>query len=135
MDNPKHDGSRFCEGGCHCGQVRFRIQVPVRIKVIICNCSICQQSGYQHVNVAHRDFELLSGESELLEYRFNTGAARHLFCRHCGIKSFYQPRSHPGDWSVNLACIDLPGGVAVERIEFDGASFESNIDDLQQQVP
>ena len=42
------------------------------------------------------DFELLTGRDALTSYRFGTGAAEHLFCRHCGVKSFYQPRSHPG---------------------------------------
>lgn len=124
-----------CEGGCHCGAVRFQIMVPATVKVIVCNCSICQMSGYQHLNVAHEHFKLLRGQSDLSEYQFNTGQARHLFCRHCGIKSFYQPRSHPEDWSVNLNCVDLPAGLALERVEFDGENFESSVDELHKRVP
>lgn len=135
MDKPESYAGHSCEGGCHCGRVRFRIAVPGKVKVIICNCSICRMTGYQHLNVAHANFELLRGESELLEYRFNTGQAQHLFCRHCGIKSFYQPRSHANDWSVNLSCVDLPAGLSIEKIAFDGANFESNINDLHQQIP
>lgn len=135
MDKPECTSVLDCEGGCHCGRVRFRIRVPAVVKVIICNCSICRMCGYQHLNVAHADFELLRGESELLEYRFDTGQAQHLFCRHCGIKSFYQPRSHPDDWSVNLSCVELPAGVVIEKIAFDGANFEDNIDRLHQQIP
>lgn len=124
-----------CKGGCHCGAVRFQILVPETVKVIICNCSICRMSAYQHLNVAHGNFRLLRGKSDLSEYQFNTGKARHLFCRHCGIKSFYQPRSHPDDWSVNLSCVDLPESVTVKRVEFDGENFESRIDELHQRVP
>ena len=32
--------------------------------------------------------------------------ARHLFCRHCGVKSFYVPRSNPDGFSVNVRCLD-----------------------------
>lgn len=137
MDGLKDNSKALlsCEGGCHCGAVRFRVTLPRQLKVICCNCSICRMSGYQHVNVAHQDFSLLRGEAELLEYRFNSGRAQHLFCRHCGIKAFYQPRSHPGDWSVNLACLELPGQVEVERVDFDGADYDANIDGLHEQVP
>ena len=45
----------------------------------------------------------------LTSYRFGTGAADHLFCRNCGVKSFYQPRSHPDAWSVNANCLDEHG--------------------------
>ena len=120
-----------CEGGCHCGAVRFRITLPERIEVRRCNCSICRRTGYQHLTVPRAHFSLLAGEEDLQEYRFNTGIARHLFCRHCGIKSFYVPRSHPHAYSVHLACVDLPASVEVSWGEFDGANWERHIDEIR----
>ena len=87
-------------------------------------------TGYQHLTVPRDHFTLMQGEDALSEYRFNTGMARHLFCRHCGIKSFYQPRSHPEAWSVHLACVDLPDSVTVEHGRFDGANWEAHIDEI-----
>lgn len=72
--------------------------------------------------VPHEKFELLTGREALLPYRFGTGAAEHLFCRHCGMKSFYQPRSHPGAWSVNARCLDERIELAID--EFDGENWE-----------
>ena len=63
-------------------------------------------TGFLHLIVPAARFRLLAGEDALVEYRFNTGTARHLFCRHCGVKPFYVPRSHPDGWSVNVHCID-----------------------------
>ena len=63
-------------------------------------------TGFLHLIVPATRFRLLSGADGLVEYRFNTGAARHLFCGHCGIKSFYVPRSHPDGFSVNGRCLD-----------------------------
>ena len=84
-------------GGCHCGAVRFEAEVPdPPVPALDCNCSVCRMTGYMHINVPHEDFELLSGRDVLASYRFGTGAAEHLFCSQCGVKSFYQPRSHPG---------------------------------------
>ena len=105
------------EGGCHCKQVRFEAEVPERVEVLDCNCSICARTGFRHLIVPHGDLRLLSGAEALVSYRFGTGAADHLFCRTCGVKSFYQPRSHPDCWSVNAHCLDTPVRLAVEQFE------------------
>jgi hypothetical protein len=93
-------------GGCHCGAVAFEVMAPARVTVSDCNCSICRMSGYLHLIVPQERLRLLRGEAALTTYTFNTGTARHLFCRHCGVKSFYVPRSNPDGYSVNLRCLD-----------------------------
>lgn len=117
-------------GGCHCGRVRFEVDAPAEIEADRCNCSICRKSGYLHLIVPRNDFRLLSGEEELVTYRFNTGVAQHYFCRHCGIKSFYVPRSHPTGISVNVNCIDPDTVRSVRENAFDGANWEQNIHTL-----
>ena len=111
------------QGGCHCRAVRFEAEVPVEVEVLDCNCSICAATGFRHLIVPHGDFTLLSGGAALVSYRFGTGTAEHLFCSHCGVKSFYQPRSHPDAWSVNAHCLDEPVELAVEQ--FDGRNWEA----------
>ena len=80
-------------------------------------------TGFLHIMVPHEGFELLSGRDMLAGYRFGTGAAEHLFCTRCGVKSFYQPRSHPDSWSVNANCLDEQIELAVEP--FDGRNWEA----------
>jgi hypothetical protein len=115
-----------CRGGCHCGKVKFEVELPADVTVHRCNCSICKKTGFLHLIVQADQFMLLSGEADLTEYRFHTGTARHLFCRHCGIKSFYVPRSHPDAFSVNLNCVDLPEGISVVVEDFDGRNWSAN---------
>ena len=79
-------------------------------------------TGFLHIIVPHVQFELLTGRNALASYRFGTGAAEHLFCRYCGVKSFYQPRSHPDSWSVNSNCLDQPVELAIKT--FDGRNWE-----------
>ena len=112
-------------GGCHCGAVRFEalIREP-RPELLDCNCSMCSKTGFLHLIVPHADFTLVSGEDALTSYRFGTGQADHLFCRHCGIKSFYQPRSHPEAWSVNYRALDEGHGLDVTITPFDGRNWE-----------
>ena len=115
-----------CSGGCHCGRVRFEIEIPDRVIVHRCNCSICQKSGYMHLIVTADRFLLLQGEDSLVEYQFHTGVARHLFCGTCGIKSFYVPRSHPDSYSVNLNCVEVPEDVELSIADFDGRNWSEN---------
>ena len=112
------------QGGCHCGAVRFQVRAPARITVQDCNCSICRKSGFLHLIVDKAHFTLLKGHRGLATYRFNTGAAKHFFCKVCGIKSFYVPRSHPDGVSVNVRCLD-PGTVKGMKVrKFNGADWE-----------
>ena len=119
-----------CSGGCHCGRIKFEIRIPDKIIVHQCSCSICQKSAYLHLIVPASRFELQCGEESLHEYRFHTGVARHLFCNHCGIKSFYVPRSHPDSFSVNLSCVELPDEIEVKIEEFDGRNWSLNRNQL-----
>ena len=117
-------------GGCHCGSVRFEVDAPATIEATRCNCSICQKSGHLHLIVAASDFRLLQGEEALETYRFNSRIAKHSFCRHCGIKSFYIPRSHPNGVSVNVNCLDPETIEAINIKPFDGRNWEQNISNL-----
>ncbi|HPI49588.1 MAG TPA: GFA family protein [Hyphomonadaceae bacterium] len=108
-------------GGCHCGAVRFDVQTPDAIEVEDCNCTICARTGFLHIIVPASRFRLLQGADKITTYTFNTGAAKHLFCAICGVKSFYVPRSNPDGYSVNLRCLDNPRSFDDVRIvNFDG---------------
>ena len=113
-------------GGCHCGAVRFGFTLPAaEVDLLDCNCSMCSCSGYLHLIVPHEDFSLLTPVSAMTAYRFGSGVAEHLFCATCGVKSFYQPRSHPKAWSVNWCCIDEGHGVNAHIRPFDGRNWET----------
>ncbi len=117
---------RWRKGGCHCGAVRFEVLCNNKVAVESCNCSICRMTGFLHLIVPASRFRLLSDESQLTEYRFNTGVARHLFCKHCGVKSFYVPRSNPDGFSVNLRCLDDGDTPDADVAAFDGRNWEAN---------
>ena len=112
-------GQVIHRGGCHCRRVRFQVQAPAEITALDCNCSICRMTGFQHLIVPAAHFELLRGADVLVDYRFHTGAARHRFCRHGGIKGFYVPRSYPDGIDVNVRCLD-PGTIrGLTLVPFD----------------
>ena len=114
------------EGGCHCGAVRFRVLVD-NWDVQDCNCSICSKKGFLHLIVPSKQFTLLRGADALTTYTFNTGIAKHTFCRTCGIHPFYRPRSHPEGFDVNVRCLDGDVLAQFHIVPFDGAHWEQNV--------
>ena len=112
-------------GRCHCGAVAFEVEAPEHAVAQDCSCSICTMTGFVHLIVPKSRFRLLRGEEDLASYRFNTGVADHKFCRTCGIKSFYVPRSNPDGIDVNVRCLDpMPKDLVIEP--FDGRNWEAH---------
>lgn len=113
------------QGSCHCGAVKFEVEAPEQIEVSECNCSICAKGGFLHLIVPKSKFKLLQGESSLTVYTFNTGVAKHSFCKVCGMKPFYIPRSNPDGVDVNLRCLD-PIPKNIKTSNFDGQNWEQH---------
>ncbi|GHF11978.1 hypothetical protein GCM10017044_02310 [Kordiimonas sediminis] len=88
-------------------------------------------TGFVHYFATQDEFRITAGSDNLTEYRFNTGVAKHLFCKSCGVKAFYVPRSHPDGWSVNVNCIDKTAVDDITYGDFDGANWEDNIQGLR----
>jgi hypothetical protein len=90
----------------------------------------CIGEANLHLIVPENDFELLRGADAITTYTFGTHTAKHHFCRHCGIHSFYRPRSHPDQVDLNVYCLDGVDPSSFDVIHFDGKDWEGNIDEL-----
>jgi len=93
-------------GGCHCGKVRFEVLAKAELRAYDCNCTICVKKGMKPFLVPKENFKLLQGEDQLCCYTFNTHQAKHLFCKTCGVHSFYYPRTNPNGRGISLYCLD-----------------------------
>ncbi len=113
-------------GSCHCGAVTFEALSDSPVEVEACNCSICARTGFVHLIVPRTHFRLTQGEEKLTSYRFNTGVANHTFCKICGVKAFYTPRSNPDGISVNANCFDVGESPELIITPFDGQNWEAN---------
>ncbi|MGY4319628.1 GFA family protein [Bradyrhizobium sp. JR3.5] len=111
-------------GRCHCGSVKFYVRAPRELSAVRCNCSICQMSGFLHLLVPGDKLGIECGEEFLTAYQFNKNIARHTFCRICGVKPFYRPRSNPSGFSVNIRCLDKRTIESIAIDEFDGEHWE-----------
>jgi len=94
-------------GSCHCGGVKF--DVPKNIEFSSarrCNCSLCRRRWAVMVSCPLDDLYIHEGHELLTLYQWNTNAARHYFCKKCGIYTFHQRRTDPSVFGVNIACFD-----------------------------
>mmetsp|Transcript_11729 Transcript_11729/g.17769 ORF Transcript_11729/g.17769 Transcript_11729/m.17769 type:complete len:167 (+) Transcript_11729:83-583(+) len=114
-------------GNCHCKAVTFEIFAPRHLLVWNCNCSVCDMKKNWHVVVPNSKFKLLTGSDDLQLYTFNTHVAKHYFCKHCGVQSFYIPRSNPDGYAVTFACLQAQVGTTHEMKGFDGQHWEDYI--------
>ena len=117
------DSKRY-EGGCHCGKVRFDVELDLSQPVVTCNCSICSKTGMLLAFTGVERFRLHSGEDALTDYQFGKKRIHHLFCRSCGVRSFGRGKGPDGKEmrAINVRCLD---GVAIEGLTlypFDGKS-------------
>lgn len=118
------------QGSCHCRAVTFEVDAPEEIIAQDCNCSICAKAGFLHLIVPKSKFRQLTGADDLARYTFNTGTAQHFFCKICGIKPFYIPRSNPDGVDVNVRCLDTPiPSLVIEP--FDGRNWEQHAELLK----
>ena len=117
-------------GGCHCGSVQWTVEAPKILDTHTCNCSICDINHYQHLLVPESRFTLIKGEESLSLYTFGSHKAKHYFCKHCGTKSFYVPRSNPDGVSVNARCLAMDTVEVIYDKPFDGRNWEKNAGSL-----
>ena len=111
-------------GSCHCGAVQFEIKADLS-KTTRCNCSTCRKKNAVMTRVQPEDFRLIEGQDNLTLYQWNTGTAKHYFCKTCGIYPFHRPRAAPDCYAANVACLE---GVDLESLDpgmFDGQSFSA----------
>ena len=126
--------ARTYQASCHCGAIRFRFASDPITSGLRCNCSICIRKGIVLSTRYYRPeaVELLSGADAFSVYMFGDRDVRHCFCRTCGINVFtmiasvpedYAGPARPGDYRINLGCVEGLDHEALEVSMIDGRSL------------
>ena len=75
-------------GGCHCGKVRFEVELDATKGGSRCNCSICTMTAQTGAMVKPPAFKLVAGREDLSEYVWGSSMAKRFFCKHCGVHCY-----------------------------------------------
>jgi len=104
-------------GACHCGVIRFEVDVDISAGTGKCNCSICAKSRLWTVDATPETFRLNSGEVDLADYRGKNPVAHHFFCKQCGVRLFQRVdmpnQSGAPYYNINVACLE---GIDMEEL-------------------
>ncbi len=127
------NATRTYSASCHCGSVRYRFKSEEITTGRRCNCSMCIRKGVVMSARYIRPTEVeVEGSENLTVYQFGDEDVKHCFCRTCGISPFstvasvpptYEGPAKPGDYRVNLGCVDDLDVFALEVDVIDGRSF------------
>lgn len=91
---------------CHCGAVQLEAHLPGGLADTgRCTCSFCARRQAAAVTATTASVKVTKGAKNLTLYTWNTGTAKHYFCKTCGIYMYHQRRSDPAQCGVNLGCI------------------------------
>lgn len=110
-------------GGCHCGAVRFQVELEPGFHAGRCNCSICMKIAQTGALVKPSAFRLLAGEDALSSYAWGPRISTRYFCKHCGIHCYGAGHLAEigGDFvSANLNCLDDFDVNAIDVVYWDG---------------
>ena len=122
-------------GSCHCGAVRFEVDLDLAAGSARCNCSICTKTRQWGMIVKPSAFRLLAGKDDLSDYQFGSKSSHHPFCRHCGIHAFGHGyvEAIGGEYcGVRLNCLD---GVDDAELASVPIQYVDGRNDAWQAVP
>jgi hypothetical protein len=121
-------------GSCHCGAVTFEAEVDLTQSTYRCNCSICRRTRFWPAIAKPEGFRVLTGETELTKYVFNTRKNHHYFCKHCGVRAFGIGNDTPvGKMvGVNVMCLE---GISDEELSKAPITYVDGLHDNWQNVP
>lgn len=114
---------------CHCGTLELRVKLKDGLKSAHrCNCSFCRRRGAIAVTAEYPDgLEVVKGEDTLTLYTWGTGAAKHYFCKTCGIYTHHRRRSNPNEYGVNAGALEGVDPAELGDIEWvDGVNHSSD---------
>lgn len=115
----KQDTTKTYQGGCHCGAVRFEVELDLEAGATRCNCTVCTKVASTSTLVKPQHaFRLRQGQESISEYRVGDSKNYRAFCKHCGVHCFGGgdvPELGGAFRSLNVNCLDDvdPGALTI----------------------
>ncbi len=111
-----------CKGSCHCGRVKFEVEVPDTVNVSRCNCSICNRLGALWAYYDEGNVEVTVGVKTKSTYSWGEKTMLFHRCNECGCTTHYTAAEDDGREliAVNCRMAELSDVSKIPVREFDG---------------
>lgn len=109
-------------GSCHCGAIRYEIDLDLGGKATRCNCTICMKTGVTGASAKPSALRVLTDESTFGRYSMSPVATR-FFCKNCGIHCYGRgdlPELGGAFVSINVNTLDDVDPGSLEISHWDG---------------
>ena len=95
------------KGSCHCGAVKFEVDIPVNeaSQGTRCNCSACTKFSTLAKGTKPDALRLIAGEEHLSTYEWGAKIGKRYFCKHCGVHCFM--RGHLAEMGGDFASVNM----------------------------
>ncbi|CAI7584523.1 unnamed protein product [Penicillium bialowiezense] len=104
------------DGGCHCGQVSYTVQLPSPIQDQIVNTI----NGYLLVYTKKPNLTFHNSDEAIREYRFGTKNFPHYFCPTCGTSVYARADINEGKYAGVIAI----NGRTLKDVDIDSLKIE-----------
>jgi hypothetical protein len=117
------------ESSCHCGAVKFEIQVAPE-EVTDCNCSICRRYGVLWAYCAPAHVRIIATAGATKAYLWGEKSIAFHRCRNCGCVTHWAAVDQPADrMGVNARLMAPAVLAAARRRRLDGADTWKYLDE------
>jgi hypothetical protein len=102
------------DGGCHCGAVRYGVELDLDKGTLRCNCSLCSKSRAWFAFTPAEKFDLQRGGDSEIQYRWTPpGKPRpnltYHICSTCGVRTHADGMDPKGNHIVAVQVATLEG--------------------------
>ena len=94
-------------GGCHCGAVRYAVDLDLDQGTLRCNCSLCRKTRAWFAFAPAEGFKLDKGDPLLANYRWTPEGKSepnltYHFCSNCGVRTHAEGTGPGGKATVAI---------------------------------
>ena len=88
-------------GSCHCGAVRYEVDIDIGKGTLRCNCSLCSKARAWFAFAPADAFRLIEGKDALADYQWTPQGRpapnlHYRFCTTCGVRAFAAGKDRSG---------------------------------------
>lgn len=127
-------------GSCHCGAVKYDVDLDLSKGTIRCNCSICKKARAWFAFVGGNDLHLIQGEESMARYRWTPAGksepfVTYRFCKSCGVRMYGTGEAEFMGGRFYALAVSTLDTADIEELAAAPLKYIDNLHDRSDQAP